>query len=130
MATNKNTPKDDEPKLVPAMTASNPLRFNLVVPASLRADANRLAAALGYQPLDAEPGTFSMDMGTHYGASFWGSTSFRDLLAAGKGGTLPQVVWADYGLTRARVAAVLAGIDAEVLTIRSSVSRWSIPTRR
>ena len=97
------------------MTASNPLRFNLVVPAALRADANRLAAALGYQPLDAEPGTFSIDMGTHYGASFWGSASFRDLLTAGKAGTFPSVPWADFGLTQARVAAVMAGIDAEVL---------------
>jgi hypothetical protein len=113
---------------VDAMTASNPLRFNLVVPAALRADANRLAAALGYQPLDAEPGTFSIDMGTHYGASFWGSASFRDLLTAGKAGTLPQVVWADFGLTRARVAAVLAGIDDEVLDrgtmVASAYGEW------
>ena len=81
------------------MTEANPLRFNLTVPASLRADANRLAWALGYQsePSRDYPGTFSVDMGTHYGASFWGSASFRDLLTAGKAGTFRRCA----GLTSA-----------------------------
>lgn len=89
----------------------------LAVPAALRDKANRLSCALGH---DVLPGsTYSVPLSadgqepaTHYGCHAWVQPSFVAILAGATQGHLPEVDWADYGITAEDVAAVVAGLIA------------------
>lgn len=89
----------------------------LVVPAALRDKANRLSCALGHDTLPGS--TYSAPLSstgdepaTHYGCHAWVQPSFVDILAGAAQGTLPEIDWAEYGLTVEDVTAVVAGLIA------------------
>lgn len=91
------------------------LSLTMVVPADQQDKANLLACALGY---DVLPGrTFSVPLSatgkvpaTHYGCRSAAKQEFIDMLAAAGNGTLPEIQWADYGLTVDDIAPVLAAV--------------------
>lgn len=95
-----------------------PYSISLIVPAAHKADADKLAQALGHAP----PGvpTFVAELSsdgvnvTHYGCHTYAQQAFVDLLTAASQGTLPPVPWADYGLTEQDVAEVLQALTARV----------------
>lgn len=87
----------------------------LILPAADRADGNALACALGH---DVPPGaTFGVPLSpsgaepaTHYGTHTWVMPAFIDLLAGAAQGTLPDLDWAAFGLTEARVRELVAAL--------------------
>jgi hypothetical protein len=87
----------------------------LVVPASLRAEANLLACALGYDTL---PGSrFSIALAhdgasevTHYGFASEVTSAFVDLIASVAHGDLPPIAWGDYGLTVGDVGEIIQNL--------------------
>lgn len=106
-----------------------PYSVSLVVPAADRADANRLAVAMGW---DTSPGdTFSVPLSadgdvpaTHYGCHTWAGPGFVATLSGAQDGSLPEVTWEDHGLTAGRVADVLASMLSHVQT--GSVGFWTL----
>lgn len=87
----------------------------LIVPETLRADANALGSALGYGPetytvpLSADGQTV-----THWGAHAWVQPAFVAVVIDAAGGALPPVDWSTHGLTEVRVARVLAALVISV----------------
>lgn len=101
------------------MTGLWTLSIVMIVPAALRETANRLACALGHDELPGS--TYSVplsadgaDPATHYGCRTAAQPSFAAILAAAGGGSLPEIDWAAYDLSEADIAAVLAGLIANV----------------
>lgn len=90
----------------------------MIVPASLQDAANRLACALGH---DVLPGhTFSVPLSadgsepaTHFGCRTAAQQSFLDLLSGAAEGALPDLPWADYGITEQDIADVLASLISD-----------------
>lgn len=91
----------------------------VIVPAHLREIGNRLSCALGH---DVLPGnTFSVPLSadgsepaTHYGCRTAAKQEFVDILTSAGAGDLPDIEWADYGLTVEDIAPVLAALIADV----------------
>lgn len=89
----------------------------LMVPNTLREQANLLACALGH---DSLPGnTFSVGLSpdgtqpaTHWVCHSWVQESFVATLAGAAKGNLPSVAWEDFGLREADVWEVFAGLVA------------------
>jgi hypothetical protein len=86
----------------------------MIIPANLRDDADLLAVALGH----AAPGdrSYTIPLGagdtvTHWGLHTWADDDFLADLGEAAGGELPPVKWSDFGLTKARVTAVAAGLE-------------------
>ena len=95
------------------------LSIVMIVPADLREKANRLSCALDHDVLPVD--TFSVPLSatgaepaTHYGCRTAAQQSFVDLLTAAGQGELPDVAWADYGLTEADIPTVLAALIIDV----------------
>lgn len=95
------------------------LSIVMIVPAALQDTANRLSCALGH---DVLPGnTFSVplssdgsDPATHYGCRTAAKQEFVDILTSAGAGDLPDIEWADYGLTVEDVAPLLAALIVDV----------------
>ena len=100
----------------------------LIVPAALQDDANLLSCALGHDELPG--GTYRSPLGstsdkaTHYGCHTWAEADFVSVLSSASGGQLPPIPWADYGLTEAKVGAVVAGLKSSVKTGVDPGSHW------
>ena len=87
----------------------------LILPAHLRDAGNRVACALGHDELPGHTYSVPLTTGegvTHYGCHTWAQQSFVDLLSAAAGGELPDLPWADYGLTEADVVDVVEALIA------------------
>lgn len=102
-----------------------------ILPAADRADGDRLAWALGYQPDPAQGySTFGVPLSadgakpaTHYGFNAQATApEFVALLQGAKGGVLPPIDWPAYGLTADRVLTVVAGMQVEVAD--SAAAPW------
>lgn len=103
------------------MTLQATIGLVLILPAAIRDDGNRLACALGH---DEMPGatyavplsSSGLEPATHYGTHTWALPAFLDLLAGAAQGTLPEINWAQFGLTLQRVQEVISeliyGVDA------------------
>lgn len=95
------------------------LSIVMIVPAALQDAANRLSCALGH---DVLPGnTFSVPLSsdgsepaTHYGCRTAARQEFVDILASAGQGDLPEIEWADFGLTIEDIAPVLAVLIVDV----------------
>jgi hypothetical protein len=94
------------------------LSIVMIIPADLRDTANRLACALDYDVLPGD--TFSVPLSatgttpaTHYGCRSAAKQEFVDMLAAAGQGVLPDVPWADYGLTVDDIPPILASLVAD-----------------
>ncbi len=95
------------------------LSIVMIVPAALQDTANRLSCALGH---DVLPGnTFSVPLSsdgsepaTHYGCRTAVKQEFVDILTNAGAGDLPEIEWADYGLTVEDIAPVLAALIVDV----------------
>ncbi len=95
------------------------LSIVMIVPAALQDTANRLSCALGH---DVLPGnTFSVPLSsdgsepaTHYGCRTAAKQEFVNILTSAGQGDLPDIEWADYGLTVEDVAPVLAALIVDV----------------
>lgn len=90
----------------------------LAIPAALRADANALAWALGWQEQDGNTFSVPLSVGgaepaTHYGTVTVARPSFVATLTE-PADTLAATDWPAYGLTAERVQAVLAGLLSDV----------------
>lgn len=91
------------------------ISLGLMVPSALRELANRLTCALGH---DSLPGnTFSVGLSadgfepaSHWACHSWVQQSFVETLTGAGQGQLPQIDWAEFGLTVPEVWAVFAGI--------------------
>jgi hypothetical protein len=98
-----------------------PYSVSLAVPVADRDDGNRLAVALGW---DQAPGsTFGVPLSahgrapaTHYGCHAWAGPEFIATLSGAQGGSLPDVAWADFGLTAERVGELMASMLSHVQT--------------
>lgn len=98
-----------------------PNSVSLAVSAAVKADANRLAVAMGW---DTAPGaTFSVPLSaagslpaTHWACHTWAGDEFVSTLTAAAGGALPAIPWADFGLTEGKVTDVLAALLSRVQT--------------
>lgn len=97
--------------------------LSLMVPASARADADALMAALG-----RGPDTFSVPMapGRTGSPTAWGAHTYDDaLLAILEAGTLPAGIdWAAHGLTQRRAQDALAAIRFRAVVGRGSVANF------
>ena len=94
------------------------LSIVMIIPADLRDTANRLACALDYDVLPGD--TFSVPLSatgaepaTHYGCRTAAKQEFVDMLAAAGQGALPDIQWADYGLTVDDIPPILAALVAD-----------------
>ncbi len=94
----------------------------IIVPAALQDVANRLSCALGYDELPGN--TFSIGLSadgsgpaTHYGCRTAAKLEFVAIMSGAAGGDLPEIEWADYGVTAADIAEVLA---AQILDVRDA----------
>lgn len=101
-----------------------PYAVAALLPTADRPDGDRLSWALGYQPDPAQGfSTFSVPLSatgaepaTHYGFNAQATApEFVALLQGAASGQLPPVDWAAYGLTAARVLAVVAAMEFEVV---------------
>lgn len=95
------------------------LSIVMIVPAALQDTANRLSCALGH---DVLPGnTFSVPLSadgsepaTHYGCRTAAKQEFVDILTSAGAGDLPEIEWADFGLTVEDIAPVLEALIVDV----------------
>lgn len=92
----------------------------LILPANLADDGNRLACALGHDTLPGTTyGTPLSPTGawpaTHYGARTWAEQIFVDTINAAAEGFLPDVPWADFGLTEEVVRDVVGSLIYSVV---------------
>lgn len=91
---------------------------SLIIPAAHKADADKLAQALGHAP----PGvpTFVAELSsdgvsvTHYGCHTYAQQAFVDTLTAAQQGLLPSLPWASYGLTEKDVQSVVQGLTVRI----------------
>lgn len=95
------------------------LSIVMIVPAHLQEVANWLSCALGH---DVLPGnTFSVPLSadgsepaTHFGCRTAAKQEFVGILTSAGQGDLPEIEWADFGLTIEDIATVLAGLIVDV----------------
>ncbi len=95
------------------------LSIVMIIPAALQDTANRLSCALGH---DVLPGnTFSVPLSadgsepaTHYGCRTAAKQEFVDIISSAADGDLPEIEWADFGLTVEDIAPVLAALIVDV----------------
>lgn len=95
------------------------LSIVMIVPAALQDTANRLSCALGHDMLPGN--TFSVPLSadgsepaTHYGCRTAAKQEFVDILTSAGTGDLPDIAWADFGLTVEDIAPVLAALIVDV----------------
>lgn len=88
----------------------------MIVPASVLDDANLTGSALGVGPQNfTVPLSGDGSAVTHYGALHqMAQPGFVQMLTDAQGGSIPGIVWEDYGLTEARVQAVVDALVADV----------------
>lgn len=106
-----------------------PFSVSLVVPASDQADANRLAAALGWDVLPGNTFSFALSSdgtapATHFGCHAWAGPGFVSTIQNAQGGALPEIDWSAYGLTAERVTALLSAMQSSIQT--GSVGFWAL----
>lgn len=95
------------------------LSIVMIVPAELQDTANRLSCALGHDMLPGN--TFSVPLSadgsepaTHFGCRTAAKQEFIDILTSAGQGDLPEIEWADFGLTIEEIAPVLAALIVDV----------------
>ena len=82
----------------------------MIIPESLKADANLLGAALGY---GSDNYTIEIPTGgpaTHWAGHSYATEAFFVMVMAAQGGPLPPLDWPAHGLTAERVGAVMAAL--------------------
>ncbi len=101
-----------------------------MVPDAHRAEANRLACALGHDQLPGN--TFSVGLSadgsepaTHWACHSWVQEIFiKTLFAAGEG-HLPEVIWSDFELTEKEVFEILSKlVSSEPQTSFLDFNEW------
>lgn len=101
----------------------------LVIPGSLREDANQLARALGHDDSPAPGQTFGTAFSedgeppaTHWATRTQSQQGFVDLLAEAAQGQFPAApqaggAWSDYGLDGQRIMAVVVALGVDLQTM-------------
>lgn len=90
----------------------------LICPAASQDKANRLSCALGHDVLPGKTFTAGLsadgsEPATHYGCRAIAKQDFVDLFAGAAQGVLPDLPWADYGLTVEDVQSLLGALVAD-----------------
>ena len=97
-----------------------PFSAVLIVPATLREQADRLSCALGYDKLPGNTYSVPLSAGgrepaTHYGCRSQAKQEFIDILSAAAEGVVPEELdLAAFGLSTADVAAIVAALIRDV----------------